>query len=88
MLCLLLVLTVLLVLAGLVLLIVGSVDDTLLLIWVGTLCAAVAGVVLIAFSRLSRHRGPRIPIDAAAGDAAIDAAAGAHFAPRRATRRH
>ena len=61
----LLLLTVLLVVAGLVLLIVGYVGDTLLLIWLGTLCAAVAGVVLIVFSRLSRRRALRMPIDVA-----------------------
>ncbi len=59
----LLLVTVLLVLAGLVLLIVGFIQDTLGLIYVSIGCAAVAGVALIVFGRLSRRRAVRLAID-------------------------
>jgi len=59
----LLLVTVLLVLAGLVLLIVGFVQDDVLLIWLSIGCAAVAGVALVVFSRLSRRRALRVLTD-------------------------
>jgi hypothetical protein len=59
----LLLVTVLLVLAGLVLLIVGFIQDTLSLIYLSIGCAAVAGVALIVFSRLSRRRALRLATD-------------------------
>ena len=51
----LLLVTVGLVLAGLILLIVGFVQDSLTLIYLSIACAAVAGLALIVFSRLSRR---------------------------------
>ena len=52
----LLLVTVGLVFAGLVLLIVGFVQDSLTLIYLSIACAAIAGLALIVFSRLSRRR--------------------------------
>ena len=51
----LLLVTVGLVLAGLILLIVGFVQDSLTLIYLSIACAAIAGLALIVFSRLSRR---------------------------------
>jgi hypothetical protein len=62
----LLLVTVLLVLAGLVLLIIGFIQDTLSLIYLSIGCAAVAGVALIAFGRLSRRRALRLAINGGA----------------------
>jgi membrane protein implicated in regulation of membrane protease activity len=59
----LLLVTVLLVLAGLVLLIIGFFQDNLTLIWLSIACAAVAGVALVVFSRLSRRRSLRVGSD-------------------------
>ncbi|HEX4865806.1 MAG TPA: hypothetical protein VFV02_17185, partial [Acidimicrobiales bacterium] len=59
----LLLVTVALVLAGLVLLIVGFVQDSLSLIYLSIACAAVAGIALIVFSRLSRRRAVRLALD-------------------------
>ena len=59
----LLLVTVALVLAGLVLLIVGFVQDSLSLIYLSIGCAAVAGIALIVFSRLSRRRAVRLALD-------------------------
>jgi hypothetical protein len=59
----LLLVTVALVFAGLVLLIVGFVQDSLSLIYLSIACAAVAGLALIVFSRLSRRRAVRLAID-------------------------
>ena len=52
----LLLVTVGLVLAGLILLIVGFVQDSLTLIYLSIACAAIAGLALIVFSRLSRRQ--------------------------------
>ena len=52
----LLLVTVGLVFAGLILLIVGFVQDSLTLIYLSIACAAIAGLALIVFSRLSRRR--------------------------------
>ena len=51
----LLLVTVGLVFAGLILLIVGFVQDSLTLIYLSIACAAIAGLALIVFSRLSRR---------------------------------
>ena len=59
----LLLVTVALVFAGLVLLIVGFVQDSLSLIYLSIACAAVAGIALIVFSRLSRRRAVRLAIE-------------------------
>ncbi|HUE61269.1 MAG TPA: hypothetical protein VMO88_17000, partial [Acidimicrobiales bacterium] len=59
----LLLVTVALVFAGLVLLIVGFVQDSLSLIYLSIACAAVAGIALIVFSRLSRRRAVRLALD-------------------------
>ncbi|MGH9056496.1 MAG: hypothetical protein ACRDYY_11645 [Acidimicrobiales bacterium] len=66
-----LLLTIVLVLAGLVLLIIGFVENTLGYIYASIICAAVAGLALIVFSRLSRRAAVRL---AAAGG--FDAPAG------------
>jgi hypothetical protein len=55
----LLVITVLLVLAGLVLLLVGFAQDSLSLIYLSIGCAAAAGVAFVIFGRLSRRRTVR-----------------------------
>jgi hypothetical protein len=52
----LLLVTVGLVLAGLILLVIGFVQDSLTLIYLSIACAAIAGVALIVFSRLSRRQ--------------------------------
>jgi hypothetical protein len=54
-----LLMTVLLVLAGLVLLLIGYARDSLTLIYLSIGCAAAAGVALIIFSRMSRGRAVR-----------------------------
>ena len=59
----LLLVTVALVFAGLVLLIVGFVQDSLSLIYLSIACAAVAGIALIVFSRLSRRRAVRLALE-------------------------
>jgi hypothetical protein len=58
-----LLLVIVLVLAGLVLLIVGFIQDTLSLIYLSIGCAAVAGLTLMAFGRLSRRRALRLATD-------------------------
>lgn len=67
----LLLVTVGLVLAGLILLIIGFVQDSLTLIYLSIACAAVAGVALIVFSRLSRRQA----VTTMAGEAIPAAAA-------------
>ena len=59
----LLLVTVALVFAGLILLIVGFVQDSLSLIYLSIACAAVAGIALIVFSRLSRRRAVRLALE-------------------------
>jgi hypothetical protein len=59
----LLLVTIGLVLAGLVLLIVGFVQDSLSYIFVSIACAAVAAIALIVFGRLSRRRSLQIALD-------------------------
>ena len=54
----LLLVTVALVLAGLGLLILGFVRDSVTDIYASIACAAVAGVALVVFNRLSRRRYP------------------------------
>ena len=61
----LLLVTVLLVVGGLVLLLVGFVQDSLTLIYLSIGCAAVAGVALTVFGRLSRRRALRLVTDGA-----------------------
>ena len=56
----LLLVTVLLVLAGLILLVVGFLQNALNLIYLSIGCTAVAGVALIVFSRLSRRRAVQL----------------------------
>lgn len=59
----LLLITVVLVVAGLVLLVVGYVDGSMTILYASIGCAAAAGVVLIVFTRLNRRRA----VEAAAG---------------------
>ncbi len=56
----LLLVTVVFVLAGLVLLVLGFVNSSMRLLYVSIGCAAVAGVTLIAFSRRGRRRAARL----------------------------
>jgi hypothetical protein len=63
--------TVLLLMVGLVLLVVGYLQDALVLIYLSIGCTAAAGVVLIVFTRLTRRRAARLATGAAlptAGD--------------------
>jgi hypothetical protein len=55
--------TVLLVLAGLVLLLLGFANDSLGLVYLSIGCTAVAGVTLTVFSRQSRRRAIRLATD-------------------------
>lgn len=73
----LLLVTVLFMLAGLVLLVLGFVNDSMRTLYLSIACAAIAGATLIAFSKLSRRRpvgmatgstGPGWDRPAAAGD--------------------
>ena len=59
----LLLVTIGLVLAGLVLLIVGFVQDSLSYIFFSIACAAVAAIALIVFGRLSRRRSLQVALD-------------------------
>jgi hypothetical protein len=68
----LLLVTVGLVLASLVLLVLGFVEDALGLIYVSMLCAGVAGLALVVFARLARRRAVAL---AGAGPAAGPAVA-------------
>ena len=77
----LLLVTIGLVLAGLVLLIVGFVQDSLSYIFVSIACAAVAAIALIVFGRLSRRRSLQIALDGGTAKLAPDRPPAA--APRR-----
>jgi hypothetical protein len=68
-----LVLTILLVVAGLALLLVGSVRDDLTLIYLSIGCTAIAGVVLIVFSQQRRRRVEREVVDGGSGVGPEDA---------------
>jgi hypothetical protein len=61
-----LVLTILLVVAGLALLLVGAVRDDLTLLYLSIGCTAVAGVILIVFSQQRRRRMERLILDGGA----------------------
>jgi hypothetical protein len=61
----LLLLTVLLVLAGLILLVLGFVNNSMRVLYASIACAAVAGVTLIVFSRRGRRRAVRGAVDPA-----------------------
>ncbi len=81
----LLIVTIGLVLAGVVLLIVGFVSDSLGYIYAAIVCAAIAGAALLLFTRLTRRRATRLAMVGAGGadTAFLDGRSGAEPAYAR-----